>query len=404
MSPSQQYSAAYAQMLSMAGFKVDMSKVAEGEAPSKEPFKQTVKPGQPTPEPANVKFKRLPFYDTHGQLLVSTPMVNRGLASLQEAQFQFLLSTSQATDIALNRDTRMGSTKEYLYEVQMRFCLLDSSGEQGDEFPSGLNVTLNGKTCPLPNPLPAKEGQAPKRPPKAVNITPQCKLSPILPNTLNVKWVAEAGKDWVLGIWLVTKVTASELLERLSSKGTREPEYTKGLIIKKLNDDDEGIATTDLKVTVACPLGRMRMSLPCRPTTCDHLQCFDASLFIMMNEKKPTWICPVCNTGIKFDDLMIDGYFKEVIKSDDLPEDENDIILHQDGSWAPLVNKDMVEERKRKEREEAAKRNEVCVDLSDSDDDDGDLGMPRTAVVTPPPGATGPSAPAAVDEVCIDSD
>lgn len=39
----------------------------------------------------------------------------------------------------------------------------------------------------------------------------------------------------------------------------------------------------------------MRMTTPCRSSTCDHLQCFDASLYLMMNEKKPKWQCPVCN-------------------------------------------------------------------------------------------------------------
>ena len=42
-------------------------------------------------------------------------------------------------------------------------------------------------------------------------------------------------------------------------------------------------------------LGKMRMTTPCRSSTCDHLQCFDASLYLMMNEKKPKWQCPVCN-------------------------------------------------------------------------------------------------------------
>ena len=37
------------------------------------------------------------------------------------------------------------------------------------------------------------------------------------------------------------------------------------------------------------------MTTPCRSSTCDHLQCFDASLYLMMNEKKPKWQCPVCN-------------------------------------------------------------------------------------------------------------
>ena len=38
-------------------------------------------------------------------------------------------------------------------------------------------------------------------------------------------------------------------------KNLRPPDYTRDLIMKKLTDDDDGIATTNLKVTVSCPLG-----------------------------------------------------------------------------------------------------------------------------------------------------
>ena len=54
------------------------------------------------------------------------------------------------------------------------------------------------------------------------------------------------------------------------------------------------------------------MSYPCRPSTCDHLQCFDANLFLMMNERKPKWLCPVCNKPAQFKNLLIDGFFNEV--------------------------------------------------------------------------------------------
>jgi hypothetical protein len=57
---------------------------------------------------------------------------------------------------------------------------------------------------------------------------------------------------------------------------------------EKLNEDaDSEIATTMLRVSLICPLGKMRMSTPCRASTCMHLQCFDASLYLQMNERKP---------------------------------------------------------------------------------------------------------------------
>lgn len=52
----------------------------------------------------------------------------------------------------------------------------------------------------------------------------------------------------------------------------------------------------------------MRMTIPCRATTCEHVQCFDVQMFLQMNEKKPTWVCPVCDKPALYKDLMIDGY------------------------------------------------------------------------------------------------
>lgn len=53
-----------------------------------------------------------------------------------------------------------------------------------------------------------------------------------------------------------------------------------------------------------------------------------------MNELKPKWNCPVCDRPAVFDTLVIDGYFKEVLASNILPADNNEIQLHNDGSWS----------------------------------------------------------------------
>ena len=44
-----------------------------------------------------------------------------------------------------------------------------------------------------------------------------------------------------------------QLLERLTSKGKRQPEFTRELIKNKLTDDEDGIATTNLKVQISMP-------------------------------------------------------------------------------------------------------------------------------------------------------
>lgn len=58
---------------------------------------------------------------------------------------------------------------------------------------------------------------------------------------------------------------------------------------------------------VSPQLGKMRLTVPCRALTCAHLQSFDAALYLQMNEKKPTWTCPVCDKKAPYESLIIDG-------------------------------------------------------------------------------------------------
>ena len=137
-----QYSAAYAQMLGLAGFtqQQNLAQATRGNPYAAQAAALTAAYGQQglqgssakaITQAVNVKFKPLPFYDIHGELLKPTSLVTQGSNRFQEAQFQFLLTPEQATNIASNRDIRMGSKLDYLYQIQLRFCQLDTMAEQG---------------------------------------------------------------------------------------------------------------------------------------------------------------------------------------------------------------------------------------------------------------------------------
>jgi len=66
-------------------------------------------------------------------------------------------------------------------------------------------------------------------------------------------------------------------------------------------------------VVVVVQLGKVRMKVPCRSVTCDHLQCFDAITYLRMNEKKPTWFCPVCDRHAEYNKLIIDGSVTQLL-------------------------------------------------------------------------------------------
>ncbi|XP_030371388.1 E3 SUMO-protein ligase PIAS2 isoform X3 [Scaptodrosophila lebanonensis] len=314
------------------------TQVAAGptQMPVSVPFLHTHSINNQLPIHPDVRLKKLAFYDVLGTLIKPSTLVPRNTQRVQEVPFYFTLTPQQATEIASNRDIRNSSKVEHAIQVQLRFCLVETSCDQEDCFPPNVNVKVNNKLCQLPNVIPTNRPNVePKRPPRPVNVTSNVKLSPTVTNTIMVQWCPDYTRSYCLAVYLVKKLTSAQLLHRMKTKGVKPADYTRGLIKEKLTEDaDCEIATTMLKVSLNCPLGKMKMSLPCRASTCSHLQCFDASLYLQMNERKPTWNCPVCDKPAIYDNLVIDGYFQEVLGSSLLKSDDTEIQLHQDGSWS----------------------------------------------------------------------
>ena len=155
---------------------------------------------------------------------------------------------------------------------------------------------------------------------------------------------------YTVSIYLVEKLTPEDLLKKLKLKGQRDPQVTRNVITAKLEDKDDEISTSSVKVSMGCPLSMTRMSYPCRASTCDHLQCFDADMYIKMNEKKPKWVCPVCNKPAYFEHLFLDGFYIQLLLSPKFKAlSTNEIILNNDASWEAVE--------------------ETALGVSDSDDD-----------------------------------
>ncbi|XP_066541099.1 E3 SUMO-protein ligase PIAS1 isoform X2 [Hoplias malabaricus] len=290
----------------------------------------------------DVKLQRLPFYDVLDELIKPTSLASDNSQRFQETCFAFALTPQQVQQISSSMDIS-GTKCDFSVQVQLRFCLSETSCPQEDHFPSNLCVKVNGKPCNLPGYLPpTKNGVEPKRPSRPINITSLVRLSTTVPNTIVVSWTSEIGRSYSMAVYLVRQQSSTVLLQRLRSKGIRNPDHSRALIKEKLTaDPDSEIATTSLRVSLLCPLGKMRLMIPCRALTCSHLQCFDATLYIQMNEKKPTWVCPVCDKKAPYEHLIIDGLFMEILSS---CVDCDEIQFKEDGSWAPMRSKKVVQE------------------------------------------------------------
>ncbi|XP_033633969.1 E3 SUMO-protein ligase PIAS2-like [Asterias rubens] len=322
---------------------------------------------QPQPFHPDVKLKLLPFYDVLGELVKPTglmPPVGNKFREVHRTVF-FHFTPAQTQQIIEQRA-----------QVQLRFCLAETSCDQDDKFPSSVCVKVNGKLCPLPPFLPqTKAGTEPRRPSRPVNITPLSRLTPTSPNQVDVQWIPEIGRSYCVAVYLVSQLSAEILYQRLKNNGVRNADHSRALIKEKLAHDPESeIATMSLRVSLMCPLGKMRMSTPCRPISCNHLQCFDAVLYLKMNEKKPTWICPVCDRKAPFDSLIIDGLFMEIL-GHHTPSLE--IQFLEDGSWQPLSEKkrrySSVMNISGEDLSSNKKSNVECIDLTvSSSEDEGD--------------------------------
>ncbi|XP_018100096.1 E3 SUMO-protein ligase PIAS2 isoform X4 [Xenopus laevis] len=302
---------------------------------TKAPFEiQQLSPPIPPVHP-DVHLKSLPFYDVLDVLIKPTSLVQNSLQRFQEKFFIFALTPQQVREIVISRDYMPGGRRDYSVQVQLRLCLAETSCPQEDNYPSSLCIKVNGKLFPLPGcAVPPKNGIEQKRPGRPLNITSLVRLSSAVPNQVSISWASEIGKNYSMSIYLVRQLTSAVLLQKLKMKGIRNPDHSRALIKEKLTaDPDSEIATTSLRVSLMCPLGKMRLSIPCRAVTCSHLQCFDAALYLQMNEKKPTWICPVCDKKATYESLIIDGLFMEIL---DQCSDVDEIKFQQDGSWCPM--------------------------------------------------------------------
>ncbi|KAE9522060.1 hypothetical protein AGLY_017546 [Aphis glycines] len=290
---------------------------------------------------SQIEFKKIPFYEVIDEVIKPTLLTGTDRCTLQdvprgmkEATFKFNLSLEHANLIATNRDTSHGKN-EYLYQFQIRICQLIEPvpDDSPDYMPLGLHLRVNVKSCPLPPTAPyTRPGSESRRTARPINCTENIKLSPIVANNITINWTPD-GKYYVFAVYIVKKITVDTLIKKLQDKGGRSAEETKNYIIKKLTDINQDLATISYRVSLVCPFGKIRMKVPAKSIHCDHLQCFDARTFILMNEKALTWMCPTCNKPCLYDDIQIENYFLEVVSSTTLNNLNKEIELLSDGTW-----------------------------------------------------------------------
>ncbi|KAH7973194.1 E3 SUMO-protein ligase PIAS2 [Rhipicephalus sanguineus] len=295
--------------------------------------------GRSSPVRKPVRFKKEPFFDVLATLAEPKGLRDSGREGWQHAYIPFQFETRHVHVIRSSQTGKAESSPAGNVQVHLRFCLLDVNGEQDDSYPSDLAVKVNDRFFTLPEPITSKvSGGATERVQLPINIISSCFVSPAVVNELRVTWRPVRGHEFAVGLFLVKRRTVATIVSGLQREKTQRAALTTAMVKKKVKrraSSDE-VAVTKLHVSLTCPLSRTRMKVPCRARSCNHLECFDASSYLKVNERRPSWICPVCGKRADLSSLVIDQLFVDVIAN--VPGDCNGIVFHEDGSWTPFTS------------------------------------------------------------------
>ncbi|KAL2754663.1 hypothetical protein ACRALDRAFT_1076278 [Sodiomyces alcalophilus JCM 7366] len=267
------------------------------------------------PPQLSLQFKTSPFYEilqpSIGPVLVCEPMQqHRNLVNIRIRASEHPLLQQASNDTSLRA---------------MVFCTASKDGIQDVAFPHQSEIKVNGGEIKA-NLRGLKNKPGSTRP---VDITHALRLRP--PNYENsVELIYALTKQpFYVAVYLCRVTSVQDLVTRIKS-GKKIP---KASVIQEISNKaaDADIVTTSQVLSLKCPLSYMRLELPCRSLICSHIQCFDATSYLQLQEQGPQWLCPICNKRATFETLAVDEYVKEILMS--TSSDLDQVTIEADAKW-----------------------------------------------------------------------
>ncbi|KAI0166442.1 hypothetical protein GGR57DRAFT_26530 [Xylariaceae sp. FL1272] len=206
----------------------------------------------------------------------------------------------------------------------MVFCSTDNQTVQDIAFPHQAELKVNSDDVKANlRGLKGKPGTT-----RPVDITDLLRVKPpSYTNTIEFTY-ALTNKKFYLALYLCKKVSVEELVAKI--KGKKIPKATViSEMTKKANDPD--VVATSTVLSLKCPLSYTRLRMPCRSTLCNHVQCFDATSYLQLQEQGPQWICPICNKPALFENLAIDDYVKDILENTSGSLEQ--VTIEPNGQW-----------------------------------------------------------------------
>ncbi|KAJ2928950.1 hypothetical protein H1R20_g8133, partial [Candolleomyces eurysporus] len=287
----------------------------------------------------SIRFKESPFFQIDQQVssIIECPESTSAMDRRQQT-LTFTLTSDQITKLKQensNYQLRLFCTSSVFYTPSTPLPFRHNLAPCPVEFPPTCEVRVNNTQLSANlKGLKKKPGTAP--PPdlgKLARCTPQ-------PNRVEMVYVNSTqpvqSKKFYLVVMLVQAISVDKLVENLNANARLSNHEIKQKMLESMSDDDD-IQAGPQKMSLKCPLSYMRVNTPCRSSKCVHSQCFDATSWFSMMEQTTTYLCPTCERTLDHRDLIIDGYFDEILK--ETPESVEDVIVEADGEWHTSDNK-----------------------------------------------------------------
>ncbi|KAI0406604.1 PINIT domain-containing protein [Xylaria palmicola] len=140
-------------------------------------------------------------------------------------------------------------------------------------------------------------------------------------------------QKFYIAAYFCKTASVNELVAKIRAKKIAKTTVIQEMT-RKANDPD--VVATSTVLSLKCPLSYTRLRTPVRSVLCNHIQCFDGTSYLQLQEQGPQWICPICNQSAPFENLAVDEYARDILeKTGDSVEQ---VTIEPDGHWTTQSN------------------------------------------------------------------
>ncbi|KIW97004.1 uncharacterized protein Z519_02395 [Cladophialophora bantiana CBS 173.52] len=298
---------------------------------------------------SRLTFKGSPFYT-----------IARQLTQVYECKARESARDTARLVVCLPQDIIDKLNKDPSYRV-MVFCASENSGalmrEPSDiAFPHNVELKCNASEVKA-NLKGLKNRPGSTRP---ADITSLIKKKPAnYPNSVEMIYALTTKK-----FFLVVNLVLQKPIDTMVANIRRGRMISKDQVLREMRrkaEDPDEIVATSMVLSLKDPVGYTRINTPCRGIGCNHLQCFDAALYLQLQEQAPTWTCPICNRAAPWEQLALDQYVNDILNL--TPKSVEAVTVEVDGRWHIQSETDTTGRRSNPTPSD---------DYDDDDDGDGD--------------------------------